>query len=170
MTKRIFCVLAALLLLAGCNSPKPADTPANTPTTPTTAAGEVNVPFTLGICENGYTEDYFTKPDAEVYIARTRDEFQVLCPDMEQYDDAFFEGHALVCLLQKHNSGSIRDEVTALTRHGDRLVLAYNTLIPGVQTMDLAYWYILLEVDKSAVEGVTTVSLNQTTVNLPSSP
>lgn len=168
MTKRIFCVLlVALLLLAGCGPREAVNTPVeNAPQ----STGPVDIPFTLGICENGYTEDYFTKPDAEVHIARTRDEFQALCPDVEKYDDAFFAEHALVCLLQKHNSGSIRDEVTALTRHGDQLVLSYNTLIPGVQTMDLAYWYILLEVDKSAVEGVTTVSLNQTTVNLPSSP
>lgn len=169
MTKRIFCVLlAALLLLGGCGPRETANTP--TTTTPTTAAGTVDIPFTLGICENGYTEDYFTKPDAEVHIARTAAEFQALCPDVEKYDDAFFAEHALVCLLQKHNSGSIRDEVTALTRTGDRLLLSYTTSIPGVQTMDLAYWYILLEVDKAAVEGVSTVYLNQTTVNLPSSP
>ena len=158
MAKRFLCgILLALVLFSGCGPEIPDEkVPASSQV--------VDIPITLGVCENGYTEDYFTKPDAETYIVRTQSEFLQLCPDMNKYDDAFFADHALVCLLQKHNSGSIRDEVTSLTRQGDRLVLAYTTTIPGVQTMDLAYWYILLEVDKAAVEGVTTVTPVQTTV------
>ncbi|MBP5363222.1 MAG: dockerin type I repeat-containing protein [Ruminococcus sp.] len=64
----------------------------------------------------------------------------------EKYNEKWFDKNNLLLVVFEEGSGSIRHEVTGLSKDEIRI----NRLVPEVGTDDMATWYVLVEVDKSA--------------------
>lgn len=68
---------------------------------------------------------------------------------IEKYDEPFFAKNSLVLLLKYEGSGSVRHEVTGVTKLAiDQVTVAVNDLYPQAGSDDVAYWYILIEVNE----------------------
>lgn len=74
----------------------------------------------------------------------------------EHLDDAFFEERALLLVAVNANSGSYRYGVAAVAHEGESLCVHVETLNhPEAVTMDLAGWFVLVEVPKTMIAGCT---------------
>lgn len=73
-----------------------------------------------------------------------------------EYDDGFFEQHALLLVYVAAGSGSYRYGVHSIACDGDSLcVHAEQTNEPEVGTTDMAGWLIVVEAPREKLEGVT---------------
>jgi hypothetical protein len=73
-----------------------------------------------------------------------------------KYDDAFFNDNKLLILCTQETSGSIRHEIKDTVISGDTLSVEVEALVPEVGTDDMADWFILLEVPRVELDGVST--------------
>ncbi|MCD7771455.1 MAG: hypothetical protein LUH23_05155 [Oscillospiraceae bacterium] len=65
-----------------------------------------------------------------------------------KYTDDWFNENDLILLLLEEPSGSINPYVTDVTRDEDRnYTISINDDYPEVATADMAYWYVLVEID-----------------------
>lgn len=85
-----------------------------------------------------------------------------------KYTDEYFKDHAILLILKTNSSGSIRDQYTALTKTGKSLTIEYTNWIPHTGSADVADWRVLLEVRKSDVLDVATITAQQQVITLPS--
>jgi hypothetical protein len=72
----------------------------------------------------------------------------------DRYDASYFKDHDLILLLLEEGSGSIRHQVTAVSRQDQRLLITVNRPAPKMGTADMAEWHLLIEVPKSAADGM----------------
>lgn len=128
-------------------------------------SGLSKIPFTLGVYKNIHSKVYNTAPDFSAQIIRSMAELQEkynaegqAVNYISKYDDHFFDNNAVVFIIQKHTSGSIRDRINFISKSGNQLVIDYTTLKPTLKTGDLACWRILLEVKKSDVAGAAKIT------------
>ena len=63
-----------------------------------------------------------------------------------KYTKEWFDTHKLLVVCLEEGSGSVRHEVTAVSKD----TVCINRLNTHVGTCDMAYWHILIELDKSA--------------------
>ncbi len=80
----------------------------------------------------------------------------------EEYDEAFFQDHFLVCIPVRSGSGSARYEVTA-QQEGDNLTLTVQPKITdpdAAGTADMADWLLLVTLDRAVYEDVTLEIVN----------
>lgn len=70
------------------------------------------------------------------------------------FDDAFFETHLLLVLLQETGTGSVRHSVN-LVEEADALTVVVHADAPEYATDDMAQWFLLVPVEKAAAEGKT---------------
>ena len=68
------------------------------------------------------------------------------------FDETFFEDHVLLVLLHETGSGSVRYTVS-LAEEGDVLTVVVHADTPEYATDDIAQWFLLVPVEKSAIEG-----------------
>jgi hypothetical protein len=148
----IFC-----LLLSACRATQ---TTQNAQTTPTTESSEQAVPESTGTDKNpmiavgqlafqnpgkqriGYKENQ----SGVLYITSAT---QLPSSDaFKQYDDAFFQDHALVLVTQTVGSGSVQLEIESIFVSGDTAIVTISHNLPGdVGTSDMATWYLWAEVE-----------------------
>ena len=64
-----------------------------------------------------------------------------------KYDGAFFKDKALVIVVTREGSGSVRYDGVYV--NGSDATIAVNRLIPEIRTMDMASWHIIIELDKN---------------------
>lgn len=69
----------------------------------------------------------------------------------DKYDEAYFDDNALILILLEESSGSVRHEVTDVSRDTDSggCCVTIRRRVPDVGTCDMAEWHILVEVRAS---------------------
>ena len=98
---------------------------------------DTEYPATVLICSHADLEEYI-RQNGDCYDLRE------LIPAAEKYTEEWFNGgHVLLMVLMIEPSGSIRHEVTCLTRD----TVTVNRLVPESGTDDMAEWHILIEAD-----------------------
>ena len=67
-----------------------------------------------------------------------------------KYDDAFFEQNYLLFLILAEGSGSVRHTVHSVEQTGSgQLEISVESVLPGgIGTADMAYWHIILELER----------------------
>jgi len=101
-----------------------------------------------------------SKEALEAYLADNHGKYAMGCREsvasdstigfvtaVEDYDEAWFDGHTLVMAVLEEGSGSNRHEVQGITADGKILI---KRIIPEVGTCDMAVWHILLELPKES--------------------
>lgn len=133
-----------------------------------------HISFALGVYRNIYSKSDGQAPDFSAQVIRSREELQEKCmadglsPDyIQKYNNHYFDNNAIIFIVRKHNSGSIRDRVNSISKQGNQLTIDYTTLSPTIKTGDLACWRILLEVKKLDVSNVAQISGEQNEESLP---
>lgn len=169
MKKTICMLLAALLLLTGCQSsapettaPEGTDASQETTAAPTeSAVPEVTMGETLPDMVIGGQEGeslWFQNP-GKIRIDYTGDRRYVHYitsvdelpaeEGLEHYDEAFFEEYALVIVVETVGSGSLQLEIGSISVTGDTASVCLERTMPGdVGTTDMATWMLWAEVEK----------------------
>ena len=134
----------------------------------TLPAGET-ISFTVGVQENVHASDR-GGDRLQAWIIRSLEGLRSLYAQdpnpneidyIAPYTADFFEEKALVALFITEGSGSIRHRIPALKRDGTELAIDLVTDRPYMFTCDMAYWRILLEVDREAAAGIDRVSCRE---------
>lgn len=165
MKKTIAILLAALLLLTGCQGAvnETTSVPETTETSP-----EMTVPETMTLptiptsdsisgtpegekisfANTGKTRIAYTGPRSFVMYVTSVEKL----PDQEalkDYDEAFFAEHALLVVVETVTSGSVQLELGSIYREGDIAMVKLNRTMPGeVGTSDMATWLLWAEVSR----------------------
>lgn len=160
--KKMFCMLlAALLLLAGCQAPaseNPDDTTApptetQAPTTvPAETAPELVVTLPggegLAFANPGKVRIDYTGNRSYVKYITSPEEL----PEEEAlagFDAAFFERSALLIVVETVGSGSVKLEIESIQVSGGTASVSVKRSMSGdVGTTDMATWLLWAEVDK----------------------
>ena len=79
---------------------------------------------------------------------------------IKAYDDAFFAKQDLILVVVEEHSGSVRHEITGFrpcdNGEGDWQITCKRK-VPEIGTSDMAYWHILVEVEKGLIGPYETV-------------
>ncbi|MCC8196839.1 MAG: hypothetical protein LIO49_08630 [Ruminococcus sp.] len=77
-----------------------------------------------------------------------------------KYTDEWFQNNDLILVLLEEPSGSINPVVTDVTRDEDRnYTVSINDDKPEAYTDDMAYWYVLVEINGTKVNPLTGVEV-----------
>lgn len=163
--KKIICMLlAALLVLTGCQTSGGETTPTETTAVPTEttapAVAETTVPTipmnpVIGATEPGDSIAFANPGKARIAYTGPRSSVQYVTsveqlPDEEwfkDYDEEFFKTKALLILVETVNSGSVQLEIEAIRVSGDTAsVEVKRTLSGDAGTTDMATWMLWVEV------------------------
>lgn len=83
------------------------------------------------------------------------------CEAITRYDDAFFEGSALLFVLQKASSGSYRYRVESLEFDGGVTSVSIAKSAPRYCRCDMAFWHIIIEADREALLGNPEIRITE---------
>ena len=122
------------------------------------------VPFTLGKYLQIPAGGTYTEADSYARLINSMNELDDAIDGKwsgahEQYNDAFFEDHAIVFMVTYHKSNSYQNRVDAITRSGRQLMVEYTTLHPMICEDVSGCFWTLLEIDKSDAAGITETVL-----------
>lgn len=160
--KKIVCAVLCILMLWGCAPSNPVETmPKETQqetlgvtvpeeTTPAATTNPVTgEPLSLG--ETGCVRIPYTNNISRAqYVTRASD-----LPDdpaLEKYDDAYFEHHALLVVLETTGSGSVKVGIESVS---DGVVTLSHEMPGDVGTADMATWLLWAEVPQGLAETWT---------------
>lgn len=161
--KKMFCMLlAAFLLLTGCQAPAneitaPDETTAPAQTqAPTTVPAETEPFATILLPQEG--ELAFANPGkARITYTGIRSYVKYVTNPEELsdeegltgYDAAFFENNALLIVVETVSSGSVQLELESIEVSGDTASVSVKRSMSGdVGTADMATWMLWAEVEK----------------------
>ena len=162
MKKMVCMLLAAFLLLTGCQSAVPEETAAPAETAAASVPEELTVPtqtmpdMTTGqeegriICfqNSGKARIGYTGDRRSVKYITSVDQL----PDEEAlkgYDAAFFEENALVVVVETVSSGSVQLEIESIHITGGTATVTLKRTMPGGEgTDDMATWLLWVEVEQ----------------------
>ncbi len=110
-----------------------------------------------------------TRADLDAFIAEYKKDFSLdrakgdgLTPihQLSFYDDAFFAEKVLLAVYYKDGSCSAQPSISGITYTGGNSILQVQVNVYEPQAGDtaLGQWFMLCEVDRSALEGVTAYS------------
>jgi hypothetical protein len=170
--KKIIALLLAALLLCGCENKIPAQTVA----APETAAApettevstEVTLPEEMTFPTLAAPENFIGTPEGDpisfenpgklrvTYTGpRSYVRYVTCVEDLPQeealkgYDEAFFEEHALLIVMETVSSGSVQLEIGGIYRDGDTATVKLNRAMSGdFGTADMATWLLWAEVSR----------------------
>lgn len=168
------CVLC--LLLSGCSQPSQTPSPgtaasdsANTSSQPTSTPGVGNViggddfaPIPGDAVDEearGKLRITYNGNESSVHYITSVDQLPAY-EELKEYDEDYFQDHALVVVTESVSSGSVDVEIDSIrqTDTGNQVVLYHSA--PGddqAGTADMATWLLWAEVD-AGIEGTWTVS------------
>ena len=69
------------------------------------------------------------------------------------YDEAYFEEHALISVLLERNSGSISFTINSITKEGSTVTVDITRNVPDMGTQEMALTQYLFEVSKDDVSS-----------------
>ncbi|MBN1774974.1 MAG: hypothetical protein JW817_00760 [Clostridiales bacterium] len=165
----ILCV-TLILSITACRTDQPSET-STTPTSaeatsvvPTTAEAtepltykaqyfrtggyvpETEYPYVVIVQSAKELAEYISDNEDDYFFgsreATDTEEPHGMLPTIDAYDEAFFSKNALLIVVVKEPSGSIRHEFLGF---GEKNEIRLRRLIPGVCTDDSANWHILIE-------------------------
>ncbi len=84
---------------------------------------------------------------------------------IQKYDQQYFQDNALVLVALTEGSGSISHEVTAYKVTDNAIVINIKRYSPETLTDDMAYWHILVEIEKGDYSN-KKIELNIKNINL----
>lgn len=165
MKKKLALLLAALLLLTGCQPGGEPSEPVNTTVAPeatTEAEEETTMPVLPTINPGFETEPRdsitFENPGKVRLTYTGNRSFVKYVTSVEElpneealkdYDEAFFETRALVIIVETVNSGSVQLEIGGIYLDGDTAGVSLKRSMPGqVGTADMATWLLWAEVSR----------------------
>jgi len=175
MTKKIITILAAatLVFLAGCGAGGGETTAGTTGSPASTTAAPVELkikaqyirtnanpdkiaglPSVYAIRSKAEVDNYTQANKAKYYGKLGRnpdpasDETIGFLDAVAKYDSKYFQKNLLIFVVLVEPSGSIRHEAVKFEQTKDGSVLTVNRLLPKVQTADMAYWHIIVELSK----------------------
>ena len=149
-------LVLCLLALVGCsaqtgNQSVPTETSAGTPSatlpaaSPTVVAGpEIDQPLEFEAQYIRHGSGLAGDEYPSTQLIHTMEELSSV-DALPEYDEAFFASHTLLIVRLMETSGSIRHNVTNVTNDGTKLVVSIDRKLPGIGTMDMAAWHILIE-------------------------
>ena len=163
--KKIIWLILVVLLLTGCQTPA-----AETTSAPETTAAPLEVtrpeemtfptiPAVGGIPGTPEGDEIAFENPGKVRLTYTGNRSYALLvsrvedlPDEEAlkiYDEAFFQEHDLLILVETVNSGSVQLEIGGIYRDGDTATVQLTRTLPGdFGTADMATWLLWAEVEK----------------------
>lgn len=162
-------MLITLLAFAGCSS-QPSDAPAvdtSAEEAPAAVSSEIqpspaetpaasieSLAFTADYVRHGSGLEEDEYPSEQVI--RSVDELSDVdaSPD---FDSTFFESHSLLVVRLMESSGSVRHNVTSVTNDGTKLTVSIDRALPGIGTMDMAAWHILIALPAEVPDQVDVV-------------
>lgn len=165
--KQAWAILAVIgllvLLVGGCGNDGTvvSSTPESegTKTAVKTYFDPLPTPFTVGatvrVRDEVFAEDFRGK----IITSKTQLDALNLSDDYDtvKYTDNYFENKALVVTEIKLVSGSIQIRVNTIIVKHEIMTVYYHTAYTEPFTQDIAYWRILLEVDKNDVDSVCAI-------------
>ena len=80
----------------------------------------------------------------------------------KKYDDAFFEKKLLAVVFLKEGSGSVEHKVTSVVKTSEKIDINIKRKSPQIGDAMVAYWYIIIELEKEKVPEDAVFSLNLT--------
>lgn len=78
----------------------------------------------------------------------------------DRYDDEFFESGALILACLEEGSGSIRHEVQSVEIKNGETFVNVHRKVPEAGTCDMAYWTVIIEVEREKLRGDITVLID----------
>lgn len=167
--KKLFAILLAMLLLAGCQKGdlKLQETGGDNQETGTEVkwhaqyirtdgSGAVLFPSIQIIHSLQQLQDYYSTWH-EVFDLERKDKvysdttvgFLDAC---DRYDETFFEKNYLIFVLLEEGSGSVRHEVSSIRQTEDeKIAISVDRKVPEAGTDDMAQWHIILELSRDAL-------------------
>ena len=79
---------------------------------------------------------------------------------IQKYDDDFFEKKLLAVVFLKEGSGSIKHKVTSVVKNTEKIDINIKRKSPQTVNAMVAYWYIIIELEKENVPDNAVFSLN----------
>lgn len=177
--KQLVLLILFVIILTGCQTTPKSNTPSVT-ANPTTSTTNNVVPFnTVATLRVQKTADFGnTNQSATGRVLRSETQLQEVgldalttydsnqSIDTSAYTKDFFANKALVLLYVTMGSGSYQIRPYNLAYENNDLTAYVNVSLPGgstTMTADMAYWCILLEVNKSEVSSATNVAVKLNT-------
>ncbi len=74
--------------------------------------------------------------------------FDVYRYELEPFDEAWFDTHIMIVAGITEGSGSIGHELMGVTKSDEDITLHINRILPEIGTCDIAYWHIIVGIDK----------------------
>lgn len=165
-TLALLMILAILFGLTGCQSSKDSQTYTSDPheTLPPNDNNEgqiedektnIAIPYNAQFIRKGSYQDDADFPN--VVLIDSLEELNSYCKtnninfkdDPDLYNEAFFENHFLVFVALEEGSGSVSHEVYGVEQTADKkLSISIVRNVPEIGTCDMAYWHIILELNK----------------------
>lgn len=155
--KKILCLLLAAVLLAGCQSqtvettgaPTQAQIPERTPVDTSPDADDAKTQAgKLAFTNPGKARITYTGNVTDIQYITSVDQL----PDEEalaDYDEAFFEKHALLIVVETVSSGSVQLELGGIHVEGEFATVSLKRTMEGeIGTTDMATWMLWAEVEK----------------------
>ena len=175
MKKKLFALLCAGALLCGCAASPAMEDPTTTPTTVTEPQEqetleiveqetvEATIPtrdpqiqdgdaLTLG--QTGCARIAYTYNVSSVRYVTSADEISGY-PELAAYDEAYFQDHALLVVLETTGSGSVKVGIESVVE--GRVALSHE-MTGDVGTSDMATWLLWAEVEKGLTEDWVVVN------------
>lgn len=155
--KKILCLLLAVLLLTGCQRPAVETTQVPTQAQIPESTPGVTVPDVdqakpqdgkLTFANPGKVRITYTGNASNIRYITSVDQL----PDEEAlagYDEAFFENHALLIVVDTVSSGSVRLELEEIRVEGKNAIVSLKRTMEGeIGTSDMATWMLWAEVEQ----------------------
>ncbi len=79
--------------------------------------------------------------------------FEALRTAAENYDEIYFEEHALISVLLERNSGSISFTINSITKEGSTVTIDITRNVPEMGTQEMALTQYLFEVSKDDISS-----------------
>ena len=102
--------------------------------------------------------------DNKKIVINTKEEFDSLIIDsdinlynsdanliLDLYDEEYFINHSLIAINKVEGSGSISFDVTRVKEESNSIVIDIQKNVPIMGSCDMAYWLILIEIDKKII-------------------
>ena len=150
--KKLFMVLLAALLLAGCAKPGATVKPTADTVQPTEQFFERSIVWSAQyVRTDRYIQDA-QYPDVlvldSVAALTAYEEYDRLKDSCAGYDEAFFEEYFLVMVLVEEPSGSNSHEVLKVEQADDKTAISIKRNIAQVGTCDMARWHIIVQLKR----------------------